>query len=218
MNYLKLISDFEHRRKKVQMTIGQYWLDRLVEHVQTRVKDEVITTGSILAVLRNVHLERELVIPGLNIVTNGGDLYYAERAVGDLAAQLPIPTNFTDASGTFDGIMELYNGASAVPDKANDRSDLVTLVTGSDQVIDATYPQVNDGDGDNTGAGVDIATYRVSYATGDANGAGIDDVILTNPSPGASEILLMHSEFAAPFEKTSSDTLKVFVNHEFLGV
>ncbi len=218
MNYVKLISDFEHRSKQVQMKAGQYWMDRLVERMQRRSKDKIITIGSILAILRDVNLERELIIPGLNFVTNIGDIYYAERAVGDLAAQLPIPTNFTDASGTFDGIMELYAGASAAPAKTNDRSDLVTLVTGSDQVIDATYPLVNDPDSDNTGSGTDIATYRVSYATGDANSAGIDDVILTNPAPGASEVLLMHSEFAAPFEKTSSDTLKVFVNHRFDGI
>jgi uncharacterized phosphosugar-binding protein len=65
---------------------------------------------------------------------------------------------------------------------------------------------------------VDIVTYRVSYATGDANAAGIADVILTNPSPSAGDALLMHAEFTTPFEKTSSDTLKVFVNHRLNGV
>lgn len=215
MNYLKLISDFEHRRKKFQMQAGQYWMDRLVERMQGRVKEEILTTGSVLAVLRDVNLERELLIPGLNIVTNEGDLFYAQRSV----IEQPDDDHFTTgAAFAFDGIMELYNGATPPPDKAFDRSDMVTLVTGSDQVMDGTYPRTADPDGDNTGSGADIATYRVSYATGDANAAGIDDVVLTNPAPGASENLLMHANFAAPFEKTASDTLKVFVNHEFLGV
>ncbi len=150
-----------------------------------------------------------------NIVTDIGDEFYSYRAVD---AQ-PTDARFTNGSvKTFDGIMELYSGASAAPAKANDRSDLVTLVTNSAQVIDATYPLRNDGDSDNTGAGIDVATYRVSYTTANANSAGIADVIITNPSPGASEVLLMHAEFGAPFPKTSSDTLKVFVNHTFNGV
>ena len=152
-----------------------------------------------------------------NIVTNAGDLFYAERGV-----KTSIPTNFVDGSGDFDGIMELYSDAgtpNAAPAKGNDRSNLTgTLATGSAQAMDSTYPKVNDGDSDNTGAGTDIVTYRVSYATGDANLANISDVIITNPSPGASEALLMHAEFGSSFTKTSSDTLKVFVNHQLNGV
>ena len=159
-----------------------------------------------------------------NIVTNAGDLYYAQRgALLTTGTPIsPVPTNFTDANGVPDMIMELYSDAgtpNAAPAKTNTRADLTgTLATGSAKAMDATYPQVNDADGDNTGAGVDIITYRVSYTTGEANLANISDVILTNPSPGASEPLLMHAEFASAFTKTSSDTLKVFVNHEMLGV
>jgi len=137
--------------------------------------------------------------------------------VAALNAGTPVPTNFTDVNGTFDRIMELYDGASGAPAKGNDRSHLVDLVTGSAKVIDSGYPTVNDADGDNAGAGTDVATYRVSYTTGEANASAIADVIITNPSPGASEALLMHAEFT-PFAKTSSDTLKVFVNHTFTGV
>lgn len=154
-----------------------------------------------------------------NIVTDAGDLYYAERAVADLNAGTPVPTNFTDVNGTFDGIMELYTATgSAAPAKGNDRSDLGTLITDSDQGMDSGYPTVNDSDPNNTGAGTDVATYHVSYATGDANGSDIGDVIITNPSPGATEALLMHAEFASTFEKTSTDTLDVFVNHTFNGI
>jgi len=148
-----------------------------------------------------------------NIVTDAGDLFYAERGVAQA-----VPTNFTTAGGVFDGIMELYNGASGVPAKGNNRSSLVGLVAGSAKAMDATYPKINDSDPDNTGAGTDIVTYRVSYLTTEANATGIADVIITNPTPGASEPLLMHAEFAAPFDKTSSDTLKVFVNHRMNGV
>lgn len=147
-----------------------------------------------------------------NIVTNAGDLFYAERGVAQA-----IPTNFTNGSGVFDGVMELYNGASSAPGKANIRSNLAGLV-GTAKAIDATYPKVNDGDTDNTGAGTDVITYRTSFTTAEVNGTNIADVIITNPSPAAGEPLLMHAEFAAPFTKTSSDTLKVFVNHTMNGV
>ncbi len=185
--------------------------------------DTVKTHDQVVAVLRNVFTGEYQVYSGPNIVTDAGDLYYAERgALLTSGTPIgPVPTNFTDANGVPDMIMELYDDSTpnTAPGKANDRSDMNgVLATGSDQVIDATYPLVNDGDANNTGAGVDIVTYRVSYATGDANLADIDDVILTNPSPGASEPLIMHAEFAAPFTKTSSDTLTVFVNHRFNGV
>lgn len=170
-------------------------------------------TGRLVVVIENVHTGKKQVHVSKNIVTNAGDLFYAERGVNTA-----IPTNFTNGSGVFDGIVELYNGASAAPAKGNARNNLVGLVSGSGKAMDATYPRVSDPDGDNTGAGADIITYRVSYLTSEANATGIADVIITNPTPGASEPILMHAEFAAAFDKTSSDTLKVFINHQMNGV
>lgn len=175
------------------------------------INDRSHVRNHAVAVLFNTETREKRIIEQHNIVTNDGDLYYAQRGANET------PTNFTSGA-TFDGIMELYNGASAAPAKANDRSDLTGLVSGSAKAMDATYPKTNDGDGDNTGAGTDVVTYLVSYTTGEANDTGIADVIITNPSPGATEPLLMHAEFGATFDKTSSDTLKVFVNHTLNGV
>lgn len=187
---------------------------------KSALDSDVDIKGTVVVVLTDTRTGKKRTLVTHNIVTNDGDLYYAERAALLTTGTpiSPVPTDFTDANGVPDMIMELYNGASGAPAKGNDRSNLTGLVTGSDQVIDGTYPKVNDGDADNTGAGTDIVTYRVSYAKGDANDTGIDDVILTNPSPGASEALLMHAEFAAAFDKTANDTLKVFVNHQMNGV
>jgi len=168
-------------------------------------------TGRVVVVITKADGTKETHV-SKNIVTDAGDLFYAQRGVAAL------PTNFTDGSSVFDAIMELYNGASGAPAKGNNRSNLTGLVTGSNKAMDSTYPKVNDGDADNTGAGTDIVTYRVSYTTSEANASNIQDVIITNPSPGASEALLMHAEFGAAFTKTSSDTLKVFVNHQMNGV
>ena len=187
------------------------------------IKDHINIRGQVIAVLTNVKTGKKRTFITHNIVTDAGDLYYAQRGalltVGSPIS--PVPTNFTDVNGVPDMIMELYDNTPAnnAPDKAANRSDLLgTLATGSAKVMDATYPRVNDPDGDNVGSGTDIITYRVSYLTSEANLADITDIILTNPSPGASEPVITHAEFAAAFSKTSADTLKVFVNHRMNGV
>jgi hypothetical protein len=187
------------------------------------IQDDLTLRGNVVVVLENQITGKKRTFVSKNIVTDAGDLYYAERgALLTTGTPIgPVPTNFTDTNGVPDMIMELYDNSPAnnAPAKANDRSDLLgTLAPSSGKAIDATYPKVNDGDSDNTGAGTDIITYRVSYLTSEANQADNTDVILTNPSPGASEPIIMHAEFGASFTKTSADTLKVFVNHRMNGV
>lgn len=187
------------------------------------VNDELNIRGSVVVVFTNVETGEKRTFITHNIVTDAGDLFYAERgALLTVGATIgPVPTNFTDANGVPDMIMELYDNTPAnnAPAKGNDRGDLLgTIAPSSAKVIDATYPKVNDGDSDNTGAGTDIITYRVSYITSEANLADITDVILTNPAPGATEPVINHAEFGASFTKTSADTLKVFVNHRMNGV
>lgn len=176
--------------------------------------DIIAVRGFAVAVLESQTTGLRSFFRTRNLVTNAGDLFYAERGVAQT-----VPTNFTTAGGVFDGIMELYNGASPAPAKTDIRSTLVGLVSGSAKAMDATYPKLNDGDTDNPGpVGTDIITYRVSYTTAEANASAIADVIITNPSPAAGEALLCHFEFASTFTKTSSDTLKVFLNHTMNGV
>lgn len=146
-----------------------------------------------------------------NIVTDAGDLYYAQRGANE------VPTNFTNASGTFDGVMELYDSAtSGAPAKGNDRSALGTVI-GVAKIMDSGYPQTNNLDANNTGKGTDVVTYKVSYLVSEVVGSDIDDVIITNPSPGASEALLMHADGLGAFAKSSAQTLIVWINHTFNG-
>ena len=168
----------------------------------------------IIAVLTDQLTGQKRVFKTRNIVTNDGDEYYAYRGVN---AQPPNDLFTTGAAQAFDGIMELGTAGNA-PVKASIRSDMTAKVASSQKAMDATYPLRNDGDADNTGAGVDVDTYRVSYLTSEANSAGIDRLIITNPSPTAGDQCLMYALFAASFEKTSNDTLKVFVNHTMNGV
>jgi hypothetical protein len=156
---------------------------------------------NVLAILRSIAGEAQL-IPAGNIVTDAGDIHYAQRGC------VETPTNAF-------GIQEMCTAGT--PGKAATRATF-TPVAASQKAHAATYPKTNDGDSDNTGAGVDVATWTVSYSAADFSQTGISHGIITNTSPGASEPILTGYAFAASFDKTSSDTLKVIVNHTLNGV
>ena len=144
-----------------------------------------------------------------NIVTNDGDLYYAQKSVGG--------TPTSDFGGS-DGRMELRTG-SATPAKAHVYSDVTTPVTASRKAKDSGYPKTADDDSDNTGAGADIVTWRTSWTTSDFNATAIIGGCfhVGGASPASGSKLLTHFSITS-FNKTASDTLKIFVNHTFNGV
>lgn len=162
--------------------------------------------GSVIAVLKNVETGEKRVYKTRNIITDAGDVYYAQQA-GD-----EVPTN------AFDTLWLGTSAGSVAPSKTSD-SDDIGFIASSAKLVKAAYPQTNDGDADNTGAGADILTWTFEYAAGDFNNADIGDGQIGVGAHGATEPVLTHFEFTGgAFEKTSSDTLKVIVNHEFLGV
>ena len=69
------------------------------------------------------------------------------------------------------------------------------------------------------GAGTDIATWRTSWTTGDFNSNAIIGgcIHVGGASPASGTKLLTHFSITS-FNKTASDTLKIFVNHTFNGV
>ena len=144
-----------------------------------------------------------------NIVTKDGDLYYAQKAVAG--------TPTSDFGGS-DGRMELRTG-SATPAKAHVYSDVTTPVTASRKAKDSGYPKTADDDSDNTGAGADIVTWRTSWTTSDFNATAIIGGCfhVGGASPASGTKLLTHFSITS-FNKTASDTLKIFVNHTFNGV
>lgn len=167
--------------------------------------------GTVVAVLTDVRTGAREVHATRNIVTDAGDLYYAQRGAKET------PTNFTDGSAVFDGIVELATD-TGTPAKGDDRADVSGLVTGSQKAMDSGYPKTNDGDSDNPGAATDVVTYRVTYDENTGLDPAIASVIITNPSPGASEPLLCYALFAAPFSHHDNSSLKIFLNHQISGV
>jgi hypothetical protein len=156
---------------------------------------------NVLAVLGT--REGKFLIPASNIVTDEGDKYYAQNAASES------PTNAF-------GVQVMCSAGT--PAKGADYADF-TAISGSTKAHTATYPKTNDGDSDNTGADVDIVTYLVSYTKADFNDAAISHGVITNATPVVSPPtpLLTGYAFDDPFAKSANDTLKVFVNHEFLG-
>ena len=171
-----------------------------------------------------------------NLVTTIGDEYYAKKITGyaagaayDEAAFKSDGIAFHVISGNY-GAMVLRNG-SVTPAQ----TDTYAQVTGglssstsnrdTTKVLTANYPRTTDPDADNTGGAVDQVTWSYNWATGDFNTTSISDLtggcILDRANNSAyaasTNKLLTHFDFASAFEKTASDTLKIFVNHTFEG-
>lgn len=157
--------------------------------------------NNVLALLRNAAGQARL-IPAGNIVTDAGDIHYAQRGCAET------PTNAF-------GIQEMCTAGT--PGKAATRASF-TPVSASQKAHASGYPKTNDDDADNTGAATDVATWTVSYSAADFSQTGITHGIITNTGPAAGEAILTGYAFSASFDKASTDTLKVIVNHTLSGV
>lgn len=173
--------------------------------------DRIGITGKVIVVLQNVKTGVKRVYETHNIVTNAGDHYYAQVAAEEAklftVAGMRLGTNAGTATAPLKTDVKLQTTTTSV------------LLVGSEKAIDATYPKSDDSDGDNTGAGIDIVTWRTSWLVSEANSADIATVDLPDSlTDGSITQSLSIANFAAKFTKSSSDTLKVFVNHTMNGV
>jgi len=143
------------------------------------------------------------------------------------------------ANSTKYGCMILRNGSAVTPLEGHDYSDVVGALASGTQYRDTTqtlrtdYPRFADNDNDNTATTTTaMVTWSYAWAIGDFNtnlsggttdlrgGCIVDRAQSTYPSTssGTEAKLLTHFSFAGDgFEKTDSDTLKIFVNHTFAG-
>jgi hypothetical protein len=161
------------------------------------------TKENVIAIVRNEAGEIKSIAKAKNIVTNAGDLFYAEMGCG------ASPTNaFANCF--------LGTGAGA-EDKADDFGDL-TLIASTEKAPTATYPMVNDQDADNTGAAADSITYKYEWTGADFNAASIVCGVIAVASATGTDPVLTRFKFTSAFEKTATDTLTLYVNHNFLGV
>jgi len=180
-------------------------------------KPEVSLSVKLAELKRNPDKLKQWFI-GKNEVTNDGEIGYANQAATES------PSANEDFFGTAASRMQLANPSStnslAAGDTWAEFDGTADSISGSNKVFDTAFPKRNDGDADNTGAGVDIVSFLTSYTTGDFNDGGVtikNFAILDNASPTDPTKLLTHGGITA-FNKTGTDTLKFFINHEMRRV
>jgi hypothetical protein len=142
---------------------------------------------------------------GHNLITDDGEIYYGIKGAGGS----PVANeNFLTARLEF-------RTSSDTP-AFNDNYGAVTgLQSTTRHDVDSGWPKCPDTDTDNTGLGNNVISYKFSYTTAEGNVTGIVGGVVydkTVTSPGAGTKLLSHFTITS-FDKTSSDTLKFFVNH-----
>lgn len=158
---------------------------------------------NILAVLGTP--EGKFLIPASNIVTAAGDVWYAEKACAQT------PTNGFNRHAMASARTSAWAKTGSASQYGN-----ATVIAGSSQANDATYPKTADSDTDNTGAGADIVTHRVSYTAAAFNGTIVAGLFHDSTQTVSGSPLLTGYDFTS-FSKASTDTLKVFVNHDVTG-
>lgn len=168
---------------------------------------------NVILILQDADTGKTLrVVEAHNAVTLAGGEYYAERG----AAETP---TYTFNAGKM-ALASSYRQAESVS-VARTVNDLVFTTLSGVQVFDGGYPKTTDSDTDNTGSGVRVITYRRTYTTSQGNftikalGIGRNG-FTTNPASSASLRVLLNYvtlSVAQQITKTSSQTLKVFVNH-----
>ena len=168
---------------------------------------EAIVPHDALLVLTNHKTGEVRKIWGRNLVTDAGDLYYAESAMGETPTNAFLKLYLATACGE----------ASSNPTKTSDLSDFTLHSPNGEKALTATYPKTDDQDGDNTGADVDIATWLFEYTTGDGPFVAVTHSLISVASATGSDPILNGYKWGASWGKDSSTSAKIFANHEFLG-
>ena len=145
-----------------------------------------------------------------NLVTNDGEIYYAKMGAGETPS-----TDENFENGRFEMGTTAYTEAEG-DDFENFDVSGSSKISGSRQVFTSGYPKTNDtGDSDNTGDAVDAVSYAVNYSASAWNDANVEQGCIHDKSSPVSATKLLSVFSFTSFAKTSSDTLKVFVNHAF---
>ena len=150
-----------------------------------------------------------------NLVTDDGEIYYAKKGAGET------PATNEDFGGTGSGTGYFDMSTTAYTETESDTYNEYDVsgtgsISNSIQTFTSGYPKTNDtGDADNTGDATDAVSYAVNYSAAAWNDTDVEQgCIHDNASPVSATKLLSVFSFTS-FAKTSSDTLKVFVNHAF---
>lgn len=160
-----------------------------------------------LVVLENHKTGKVRHIWGKNIVTNEGDKWYAQSACGEETtnafANLYLATACDEADGN--------------PTKTSTYGNFTIHDPSGEKAKSANYPKTNDDDGDNTGPGVDIVSWKFEYTTGDGPFVDVTHSFIAKASASGTDPILNGYKWTAAWSKDGSTSAKVFANHEMLG-
>lgn len=144
----------------------------------------------------------------INKITTAGDEYLARKAITAIApANAAAPTAMTG--------MKLGTGVTAAS-KSGAGAALGTYITGSNNLFDATYPQVAAVGGD-TGWN---ATYRVTWAAGDVTNSAITEAAIVNDAATDATTTAANTMARVTFtakNKTADDSLVITWSTTFFG-
>lgn len=147
------------------------------------------------------------VTPFFNLITTAGDQYYAQKAIAAISPASP-------AAPTAAVCMKLGTGTTAAA-KSGAGAALITYLTASNAVFDATFPSAAAVGGD----GGWNASYKTTWAAGTATNAAITEVVIANDNANATSSAAntyARAVFTA-INKTASDSLAITWTHKFLG-
>lgn len=131
-----------------------------------------------------------------NIVTNEGD-----AMVADLMQETPERTKVDNSNG----VIGVGTGFSAETKTV----DALVTQTGSDEAMDATYPQTK---GAWAAADDNVIVYVSTFEAGDLNDTGIDEALIGNGTD-----TLAYAEISPAVNVTAADTLEVTWEITFTG-
>ena len=131
-----------------------------------------------------------------NIVTDEGD-----ALIADLMQETPERTKVDNANG----VIGVGTGFSAETKAV----DALVTQTGSDEEMDATYPQTL---GAWAAANDNVIVYISTFEAADLNDTGIDEALLGNGTD-----TLAYAEISPAVNVTTADTLEVTWEITFLG-
>jgi hypothetical protein len=172
----------------------------IVENIQIGVPKPGF---NVMAIVRDKDGKIKSVNHAKNIVGDAGDIFYAqmgaEEAPDNLFAECQLGTDATAAT------------------KGDNWGDL-TKIASSEKAPTGGWPKSNDQEADNSGKAVDSVTYKYEWTGGDFNDNAIREGIICVTGASGTDPILTRWVWGAAFEKTATDTLTLYVNHNMLGV
>lgn len=165
-------------------------------------KAKVAQKENVTLVIKNAEGKVKQIVKGSNIITNSGDIYYAQKIVGEVVADFDTPS------------MVLGTGTTQ-PTKTD--TGVETPIASSNKTLDAGFPQRDNQDPGNTDGSVTSVTWKFSYPLGAVVATGISEGAIVDNGAAPTDAL-NHFLFSAPFDVTAADQITVYCNHKFVGV